>query len=121
MYASSSARCHANSPSDRPPGSGRKSYCVAGNALRTFRVWAASRSHEVRNVSSSFMAIAPPGDRNFWFDRKQMLEHPFSWCPKSFTHRERDVIKPEQGTIGLGVCITLSHHHHEAETVISTC
>src|SRR6266851_5626543 len=58
MYASPSARCHANSPSDRPPGSGRKSYCVSGNASRTFTVFAASRSHKARNISSSFIGIA---------------------------------------------------------------
>src|SRR5712691_5828399 len=60
MYASLSARCHASSPSDRPPGSGRKSYCVGGNACRSFTVLAASRSHEARNVSSSFTDIEPP-------------------------------------------------------------
>src|SRR5262245_48807938 len=58
IYASPSARCHANSPSDRPAGSGRKSYCVGGSAFRSLIVLAASRSHQVRNISSSFIATA---------------------------------------------------------------
>src|SRR5947208_2490252 len=53
MYASPSARCHASSPSDRPPASGRKSYCVAGRALKSFTVFSASRSHAPRNISNS--------------------------------------------------------------------
>src|SRR5438128_3532660 len=57
MYASPSARCHASSPSDRPPASGRKSYCVGGSARKSLRVFSASRSHVLRNISSSFIGI----------------------------------------------------------------
>src|SRR5262249_13270671 len=57
IYASPSARCQASSPSDRPPASGRKSYWLAGSARSSFTVFSASRSHVVRNISSSFIAI----------------------------------------------------------------
>src|SRR5438094_8314330 len=56
IYASPSARCHASSPSDRPPASGRKSYCAAGSARSSFSVLSDSRSHAPRNMSSSFIA-----------------------------------------------------------------
>src|SRR5207244_9485490 len=45
------------SPTDRPPASGRKSYCVGGNARKSFRVLSASRSHALRNISSSFVGM----------------------------------------------------------------
>src|SRR5713226_4876216 len=57
MYASPSARCDASSPIDRPPASGRKSYCVAGSARRSYSVLSASRSHALRNISSSFIGM----------------------------------------------------------------
>src|SRR5437660_6249037 len=58
MYASPSARCHASSPSDRPPASGRKSYCVGGSARKSLTVFSASRSHVLRNISSSFIGMS---------------------------------------------------------------
>src|SRR5256885_13807772 len=84
MYASPSARCHANSPNDRPPGSGRKSYCVGGNACRSFTVLAASRSHEARNVSSSFMDIEPPFG---YFDITRSMYRTVSLFLRAATYR----------------------------------
>src|SRR5271167_4055199 len=54
-YASPSARCHASSPRERPPASGRKSYCVAGKARKSLSVFSASRPHAFRNISSSLV------------------------------------------------------------------
>src|SRR5687768_7406415 len=57
MYASPSARCQASSPSDRPPASGRKSYCDEGSAFKSLIVLSASRSHSLNSLSSSLTAI----------------------------------------------------------------
>src|SRR5712691_2732405 len=59
MYASTSARCQAISPSERPSASGRKSYCSRGNTSSSFTVFAASRSQISMKRSTSLVMVHP--------------------------------------------------------------
>src|ERR671931_515200 len=56
-YASTSARCHASSPIERPPGSARVSYLSFGSASSSASVPLVSRAHAVRKLRRSLFIV----------------------------------------------------------------